>query len=143
MEFHHELYLQSMNLADEAVRAHLLTNGPLGRWQTVPGTHTQLSNESFEFREDGTGELHTSSLMHGDEVWRFSWRMFDHGVVECQLVYETLEVDDTGQPEESDWSRLPFVFEQQCTDSGWYWVLKQPNRSGFWDSNFPMVPSVQ
>jgi hypothetical protein len=142
MEFHGERYLQRMNLADEAERNHLRTKGPLGRWQTVPGTHTQLSNECFNFREDGTGEMNTSSMMHGDEVRRFLWRMLDHGVVECQLVYDTPEVDDNGQPEESDWLRLPFVFEQQSTDSGLYWVLKQPNHSGFWDSNFPIVPKA-
>ncbi len=129
-----------MNLADEALRHRLLSNGPVGRWQTMPGTHTHLGVDVIEFRDDGRGEMNMSSVMIGKETLAFLWRSVEPGVVECQIVYEVPELDDVGQPEANDWSRLPFAFEQQHSDTGTYWVLKQSNATGFWELNTPLIP---
>ena len=39
-----------------------------------------------------------------------------------------------------DWSRLPFVFEEQRSDAGSYWVLKGSSTPGFWECTLPLVP---
>jgi hypothetical protein len=129
-----------MNLADEVLRHRLLTNGPLGLWRTMPGSHTQLFDDLIDFRPDGSGEMRTSSAMHGASTLRFVWRVAGYGVVECQPVYDTPELDDQGQPEVADWFKLPFGFEQSSSDAGVHWVLKERGAPGFWELNAPLVP---
>jgi hypothetical protein len=108
----------------------------------MPGSHTQLFDERIDFRHDGSGEMRTSSVMHGDKTLCFVWRMGGYGVVECQIVYAVPEPDDQGQANAEDWSRLPFVFELHRSDTGAYWVLRQPNTPGFWELSAPVVPAV-
>jgi hypothetical protein len=129
-----------MNLADDVLRHRLLTNGPLGLWRTMPGSHTQLFDEFIDFRPDGSGDMHTSSAMHGAHRLRFVWRAVAYGVVECQPVYDVPELDNQGQPEVADWFRLPFALEQHSSDNGTHWVLKERNAPGFWELNAPLVP---
>jgi hypothetical protein len=129
-----------MNLADELLRHRLLTNGPVGLWRTMPGSHTQLFDDLIDFRQDGSGEMRTRSAMHGTHTLRFVWRVAGHGVVECQPVYDVPEMDDHGQPEAADWFRLVFAFEQSSSDVGSHWVLKERDAPGFWELNAPLVP---
>jgi hypothetical protein len=63
-------------------------------------------------------------------------------VVECQPSYDTPEAGKTGTPEESDWFRITFVIEQQATDVGEFWVLREANSDGFWDLMTPLVPEA-
>ena len=129
-----------MDLSDELVRHRILTNGPRGRWRTLPGSHTQLFDEAIHFRTEGSGELRTRSVMRGVEALNFLWRVVGYGVVECQPVYATPELGADGEPEAADWFQLPFVIEQQHSDAGVHWVLKERNAPGFWELTAPLVP---
>jgi hypothetical protein len=129
-----------MNLADDRWRQLVLMHGPLGRWRTLPGSHTNLFDEFIEFRADGSGELHTSSVLRGAEALRFNWRLLDPGVIECQPIYDTPELGDDGELEAADWFRLPLVIEQQRSDAGMHWVLKERGAPGFWELSAPIVP---
>ena len=130
-----------MNLADELVRHHLLSNGPVGRWRTLPGSHTQLFDEAIVFEPDGRGELGTRSVMRGDERLRFMWRVSGYGLIDCQPVYEQPELDADGEPEVADWFRIAFVIERQRSDAGEHWVLKERHAPGFWELTAPLVPA--
>jgi hypothetical protein len=129
-----------MNLSDEHWRHHILNSGPLGAWRTLPGSHTQLFDEAIQFRPDGSGELRTSSVLRGDEVLRFSWRVVSYGVIECQPIYDVPLTGEDGEPEQADWFRLPLVIEPHSTDAGTHWVLKERDRQGFWELTAPLVP---
>jgi hypothetical protein len=129
-----------MDLADERLRHRIMTNGPVGPWCTLPGTHTQLFDEAIHFHEDGTGELRTASVMHGARALRFAWRVVGYGVLECQPTYDAPEIGADGEPEALDRFRLPFVIEQQNTDTGSHWVLREDNAQGFWEMTAPLVP---
>ena len=134
----------AMNLADECVRDRVLASGPVGGWHTVPGTHSVLYRESIRFDVDGTGRMQSGGLS-GTTTQRFLWRSAGHGLVECQPLDDTPEVSEPGQSEESgseenDWLRIAFVIEQQATDAGEFWVLRETNADGFWDLMTPLVP---
>jgi hypothetical protein len=128
-----------MNLADATVRHFVLTSGPLGTWRTVPGTHTVLYRESIQFDADGSGRMQSGSLS-GTTTQPFLWRSAGHGMVECQPVDDKREVGEPEEPEENDWLRIAFVIEQQATDVGEFWVLRETNSDGFWDLMTPLVP---
>ena len=132
----------NMNLADERWRHAVLTNGPQGRWRTVPGTHAQLSDEAIRFDTDGTGEMQLSSLMSGHTSLKFLWRAAGHGVVECQPLYETSQLDGQGEQEPAEWLRLHFEIRQQATDAGTHWVLQELGTQGFWELTTPLVPET-
>ena len=126
-----------INLADESVR--VLASGPVGAWRTVPGTHSVLYRESIQFDADGTGRMQIGGLS-GTITQPFLWRSAGHGAVECQPLDDTPEVSATGEPEASDWLHIAFVIEQQATDAGEFWVLRETNSDGFWDLMTPVVP---
>jgi hypothetical protein len=131
-----------MNLADESVRHRVRTSGPLGAWRTVPGTHTVLYRETIQFDADGTGRMQSGSNLSGTITQAFRWRSAGHAVVECQPIDETPEAGETGAPEANDWYRITFVIEQQATDVGEFWVLREANSDGFWDLMTPLVPEA-
>ena len=128
-----------MNLTDESVRDRVLANGPVGGWRTVPGTHSVLYRESIQFDVDGTGRMQSGGLS-GTTTQPFLWRSADHGVVECQPLDDKPEVSEPDEPEENDWLRIAFVIEQQATDAGEFWVLRESDSDGFWDLMTPLVP---
>jgi len=128
-----------MDLANERVRNGVLASGPVGVWHTVPGTHSVLYRESIEFDPDGTGRMQIGGLS-GTTTQPFRWRGIGHGVVECQPVYDTPEVNETGEPETSEWFRITFVIERKTTDVGEFWVLREADTDGFWDLMTPLVP---
>ena len=128
-----------MNLADETVRHSVLASGPVGVWHTVPGTHSVLYRESIQFDADGTGRMQIGGLS-GTTTQSFHWRSIGHGVVECQPIYDTPEVDETGEPETSEWFRITFVIERKATDVGEFWVLREADTDGFWNLMTPLVP---
>ena len=128
-----------MNLADETVRHRVLAAGPVGVWRTVPGTHSVLYRESIQFGVDGTGQMQSGGLS-GTTTQPFRWRSAGHGIIECQPIYDTPEVNETGEPEASDCFRITFVIEQKTTDVGEFWVLREADTDGFWDLMTPLVP---
>jgi hypothetical protein len=132
------LMTSAMNLADESVRDRVLANGPVGGWHTVPGTHSVLYRESIQFDVDGTGRMQSGGLS-GTTTQPFLWRSAGHGMVECQPLDDKREVGEP-EPEENDWLRIAFVIEQQATDVGEFWVLRETNSDGFWDLMTPLVP---
>ena len=117
--------LPDMDLSDEHWRDHIMTNGPVGAWCALPGSHTQLFDEAIDFGVEGRGELRTHSPMRGAESLAFIWRVGGYGVVECQPVYASPEIGDDGQANAADWFRLPFVIELQRTDAGTFWALRE------------------
>ena len=124
-------------LSDETVRKAVLKNGPKGSWRSVPGTHTNLFNDTIHFANDGTGEIRTGSLMRGEESQRFLWRMAAAGELEVQTIDDATPLD---REEPDSWMTLKFSIEQLATDTGPYWVLKERDTDGFWDLMFPLVP---
>lgn len=131
-----------MNLADEHWHHAILTNGPRGQWRTVPGSHTQIFDETIRFDSDGTGEMLLRSVMSGDTSLKFAWRAIAYGVIECQPIYDTPEFDDDGEPEAADWFRIRFEIRQHATDAGTHWVLQELDAPGFWELTAPLVPST-
>jgi hypothetical protein len=130
-----------MNLADESVRHRLLASGPVGVWRTVPGTHSVLYRESIQFDADGTGSMQIGGLS-GTTTQTFLWRSAGHGMVECQPLDDKPEPSESGESEENDWLRIAFVIEQQATDAGEFWVLRETDSDGFWDLMTPLVPEA-
>ena len=128
-----------MNLADESVRHGVLASCPVGVWRTVPGTHSVLYRESIQFDADGTGRMQIGGLS-GTITQPFLWRSAGHGVVECQPLDDKPEGGEPGETEENDWLRIAFVIEQQATDVGEFWVLRETNWDGFWELMTPLVP---
>jgi hypothetical protein len=61
-------------------------------------------------------------------------------VTDCQPIYDAPETGANGEPEAADRFRLPFVIEQQSTDTGCHWVLREGNAQGFWEMTAPLVP---
>ena len=66
-------------------------------------------------------------------------------MVECQPLDDKPEVSEPGESgesasEENDWFRIAFEIEQQATDAGEFWVLRETNADGFWDLMTPLVP---
>jgi hypothetical protein len=61
-------------------------------------------------------------------------------MVECQPLDDKREGGEPEEPEENDWLRIAFVIEQQATDVGEFWVLREINSDGFWDLMTPLVP---
>lgn len=129
-----------MDLSDKHWRDHIMTNGPVGAWCALPGSHTQLFDEAIDFGVEGRGELRTHSPMRGAESLAFIWRVGGYGVVECQPVYASPEIGDDGQANAADWFRLPFVIELQRTDAGTFWALRERGAQGFWELAAPLVP---
>jgi hypothetical protein len=130
-----------MNLADERVRERLAENGPVGRWKTMPGTHTLLFDDSIRFDADGSGEMRLASAFGGTEELRFRWRSQGHGTLACHVIYDEPVLSDDGTPEPVDWSRIAFCFEQHASDTGSYWVMRQRGTQGFWELMLPIVPA--
>jgi hypothetical protein len=134
-------HARAMNLADERVRERLALNGPLGAWKTLPGTHSLLFDDSIRFDADGGGEMCLRSALGGELRLRFRWRSEAYGVLGCQVQYDDPVLSDSGEPEEDEWSHIPFFFEQHASDTGSYWVMRQRERDGFWELMLPLVPA--
>lgn len=131
---------RSMNLDDERVRERLLVNGPVGTWKTLPGSHLLLFADTIRFDADGSGELCLHSALRGEQRLRLRWAVAGYGKIACQVIYDDPLTGPDGAIEEDDWSHIAFVFERQTSDSGNYWVMKQPGRDGFWELALPVVP---
>ena len=131
----------AMDLSNERVREWLATNGPVGAWHTYPGTHQRLFDDEIRFDADGSGEMRLRSLLGGEHHARFRWRYDGHGVVSCQPIYDQPILSNTGEPEVSDWFRIPFRFERATSDVGTFWVLRETDASGFWELMYPLVPA--
>lgn len=128
-----------LDLSNEATRHLVLTNGPRGAWGTVPGSHTELFDERIEFNPDGTGRLHSRSVLRGQETLSFLWRVAGYGVIECQPQYAEPTLDDHGLPEAPDWFRIEFSIEPHRTDAGSYWALRERATNGFWELSTPLI----
>jgi hypothetical protein len=131
-----------LKLADAEVRERLLSNGPLGQWRTIGGSHTLLSDDSIRFEADGSGEMCLRSLMLGEVRRRFRWRSEAHGVIACQPLPGEPETSEAGDTEAQDWYRIEYLFERDSSDTGTYWVMRERATKGFWDLVLPVVPAV-
>ena len=117
-------------LDDPAVRARIVAEGPIGHWQTVPGTHRSLADDAIHFDADGAGRLHSWSLTHGPQTESFSWRLEEPGVL--ALRPEPAEDDEA-------WQRVPFTIERHSTDIGSFWTMREATGPGFWWLLGPLV----
>jgi hypothetical protein len=129
-----------LNLDDENQRHRVLTDGPVGRWCGLPGTHTALFGGQIHFDASGEGQLVSSSLMDGEQKLRFLWRMSATGVIECQPLHDAPLLNDDGRPESDDWHRIHFTIERVASDTEQHWVLREINHDGFWELQMPLVP---
>jgi hypothetical protein len=129
------------SLSDEAVREQLSVEGPIGDWRLMPGTHTQLLDDSIRFDADGSGEMRLSSTLHGEERMRFRWRAEGRGVLAYQMIDDDPGFPNAGEREDDEWSHISFSFERRNSDTGSYWVMLEPGQKGFWDLSLPVVPA--
>ena len=124
------------DLDDPVVRARIVTEGPIGHWRTVPGTQPATESDSIEFDCDGSGRLHSWSMVHGPQTESFSWRMVESGVL-------ALRPDPA--PVGEAWQRRPFRLERRSGDPRLYdevyWALRETTGSGFWWLRGPIVPA--
>jgi hypothetical protein len=134
-------YGKDMNLENKLFRHAVMTNGPLGCWCAVPGTHLALMDASISFHSDGSGNMTITSRMGGESSLDFRWRMATYGAVQCLPVFDPPEMGPDGLPEEGDWLNLPMVIEPCTTDTGTYWALHELGRQGFWGILSPLVPA--
>ncbi|WP_433796735.1 hypothetical protein [Actinoplanes sp. CA-252034] len=115
-----------MDLTDAEVRRRLLAAGPVGDWETLPGTHTALMFDTVRFAADGTGETRSDSMLGGEIVERFTWSVVGPGLLTCTA---DDEVETVG-----------VRFEQRHSDVGVFWVMCDPGGEGFWHLALPLVP---
>lgn len=118
-----------MDIGDPDVRSRLLTEGPVGEWVTLPGTHTVLMSDYIRFDPGGTGEIHSDSVLGGEITEQFTWSMTGPGRLSCTVV------DTEPEPEV-----VGFAFEQQRSDIGAFWVMRDPDFDGFWRFALPVAP---
>lgn len=123
------------DLEDPVVRARIVTVGPVGHWQPVPGTQLARAGDSIQFDPDGSGRLHSWSMMHGPQTESFRWQLPEPGVLALR--------PDPAQPGEA-WQRVPFMIVR-CTGhparyTEVYWALSETAGSGFWWLPGPIVP---
>ena len=123
------------DLDNPVVRARIVTKGPVGHWRTVPGTQPALAGDSIQFDPDGSGRLHSWSVIHGPQTESFRWRLSEPGVLALR--------PDPAQPGEA-WQRVPFMIERRTGDpvlyTEVYWALRETAGAGFWWLPGPIVP---
>ena len=131
-----------VDLRDARVRRRMLTEGPVGVWETLPGTHTALMYDVIRFAPDGTGETCSDSVLGGETVAHFTWSVVRPGLLTCVVTDATWMPEPGGDdyPEPDETQRVDFQFEERHTDVGTFWVMREPDRDGFWDLAFPLVP---
>jgi hypothetical protein len=128
------------DLCDERVRRRMLAEGPVGEWETLPGTHTTLMDDVIRFAVDGTGESRSRSIVHGETVQRFTWSVARPGLLACIVVDPPPQPDAAGDPEPPETLFVGFRFEERHGDIGSSWVMCDPVREGFWNLVLPVVP---
>jgi hypothetical protein len=131
-----------VDLRDARVRRRMLTEGPVGEWVTLPGTHTALIYDVIRFAPDGTGEIRGDSTLGGETVEHFTWSVARPGLLTCVVTDATWmpapDMDDDPEPDETQ--KVGFQFEEQHSDVGTFWVMCDSDRDGFWNLAFPVVP---
>jgi hypothetical protein len=130
----------ALNLDNENQRHRVLTDGPVGRWCVLSGTHTALFDGQINFDVSGVGQLVSSNLMDGERRTSFIWRIVTFGVIECQPQHDAPLLDDNGQPEIDDWHRIRFTVERVASDTEQHWALREINHDGFWELQMPLIP---
>jgi hypothetical protein len=132
----------SVDLRDARVRRRMLTEGPVGEWVTLPGTHTALMYDVIRFAPDGTGETCSDSMLGGETVEHFTWSVARPGLLACVVTDATWMpepgMDDEPEPDEAQ--KVGFQFEEQHSDVGTFWVMRDSDGDGFWNLAFPVVP---
>jgi hypothetical protein len=128
--------LKDVDLHDPHVRRRLLSEGPVGEWETLPGTHTALMYDLIRFDPDGTGETFSDSVLGGETVERFAWSIIRPGLLACVVIDTSPET--ASEPDDTE--RIGFQFAQQHTDVGTFWVMRDPDWDGFWNFTLPLVP---
>lgn len=121
-----------MDLSHEHVRRRMLTEGPVGEWNTLPGTHTALMYDFVRFAPDGTGETYRDSLLGGETFEHFTWSVVAPGHLVCVVVEDS---EEEAEPE-----NVGFRFEEQNSDVGTFWVMRDPDWDGFWNFVQAVVP---
>ncbi|GII93902.1 hypothetical protein [Sinosporangium siamense] len=96
----------------------VMERGPVGRWRPALGTAGVLSGDEVLFDADGTGRLHSHSVVFGEETIAFRWRMAHRG----RLI---LLVD--GEEE-----AVAMEFRDHISDAGRATVLAEVANPGFW-----------
>jgi hypothetical protein len=111
-----------------------MAEGPVGEWRSMPGTATAMMCDEIRFASDGTGESYSDSLLGGEHVKQFTWKLVGTGLLECIVRDEVLD------PDGLETEKVGFRFEEQHSDIGTFWVMCDPDGSGFWDLFWPVVP---
>ena len=92
----------------------MLTEGPVGEWATLPGTHTALMYDVIRFAPDGTGETRSDSTLGGETVEHFTWSVARPGLLTCVMTDATWMpepgLDDHPDPDETQ--KVGFQFEE-------------------------------
>jgi hypothetical protein len=131
-----------VDLRDARVRLRMLTDGPVGDWVTVHGTHTVLMYDVIRFAPDGTGETRSDSILGGPTLEHFTWSVARPGLLTCFVLDATWmpEPGSDDDLESDETQNVGFQFEEHHTDVGTFWVMREPDRDGFWNLAFPLVP---
>lgn len=124
----------NVDLRDARVRRRLLTEGPVGEWETLPGTHTALMYDVVRFAPDGTGETRSDSVLGGEIAEHFTWSVVRPGLLACVVV------DTSSDPDPDETQKVGFQFAEQHSDVGTFWVMRDPDWDGFWNLALPVVP---
>jgi hypothetical protein len=121
----------------ELIRERMMHIGPVGIWESVPGSHNALFHSRVHFHSDGNGALRDWSRLQGESLLKFRWRMNGYGQIQCLPQYD--DNDSMVSAEEGDWLRLEFVFHRKRTDTGEYWAMTERDVEGFWQSHDALV----
>ncbi|WP_033344033.1 hypothetical protein [Catenuloplanes japonicus] len=132
--------MSQLDLSDPGVRHRLLAEGPVGAWETFPGTHTALMYDLVRFGPDGTGEIRSESVLGGESFANFTWSVRRSGLLACIVTEASYlpETDDDTEPDEVE--TVGFEFAQRHSDLGTFWVMRDPRTDGFWNLGFPLSP---
>ncbi|MEV8631964.1 hypothetical protein AB0395_09935 [Streptosporangium sp. NPDC051023] len=110
----------------------VLDRGPVGRWRTAGGTATVLACDEVVFAPDGTGLLHTHSVVFGPETLEFRWRMPGRACLWIRLTDTDKNDDLTDTDEAGDGELISLEFRSHETDTGRQTVLAETGQNGFW-----------
>lgn len=101
---------------------------PIGVWRTANGTFDTMMQDRLSLRADGTGYLHSRSVLQGEETFSLVWRQIEPGVLKVDMFFPD---DDPERPNE--WETVCYVAAMKENDvGGAVPVLKNADGHVFW-----------
>jgi hypothetical protein len=148
-DFVDQLRKEASVKVDEA--RHRFANSLVGRWSTASGSFSQVMDQLWDIRQDGTGKFtNTGPFGHPRDETSFLWQQESEFVFRIRLVKQVYDLGLATQDEtefdetEYPWLTVRYDFMVVATDFGFFAGLVQTSRvgtefEGFSESLAPLV----